>query len=195
MWLNVCPWRNMKRMQCIQQASWLAFHSHPLIFFRTLILNRCQRQFYSTADQSEDHVESEVMHDRHRKRCQGVWIVCVLLLSWFLSLCQGGNFEIALSYIFCVLCLWIRFLFVSWKLRTKIIGDKNDRKSITGKSSWEDFGFEKKKKYGKFQNLKENVRYNEDFWQKGQLIIPKKWSIWMRWRFLRFLISKYPQNW
>lgn len=24
-----------------------------------------------------------------------------------------------------------------------------------------------KKKYGKFQNLKENVRYNEDFWQKG----------------------------
>eukprot|EP00668_Euglena_longa_P007712 GGOE01009248.1.p1 GENE.GGOE01009248.1~~GGOE01009248.1.p1 ORF type:complete len:724 (+),score=84.40 GGOE01009248.1:36-2174(+) len=38
---------------------------------RTLILNRCQRQFYSTAEKSEDQGESEVMHDRHRKRCQG----------------------------------------------------------------------------------------------------------------------------
>jgi len=38
---------------------------------RTLILNRCQRQFYSVCKVSSDHDDFEVLHAKHRKRCQG----------------------------------------------------------------------------------------------------------------------------
>jgi translation initiation factor 4G len=38
---------------------------------RTLILNRCQRQFYSVCEPSSDPEEFEILHAKHRKRCQG----------------------------------------------------------------------------------------------------------------------------
>ena len=38
---------------------------------RTLILNRCQKQFYSVSEPREDPAEAEALHDKHRKRCQG----------------------------------------------------------------------------------------------------------------------------
>lgn len=38
---------------------------------RFLILNRCQRQFYSKADATDDRKEREQLRDKHRKRSQG----------------------------------------------------------------------------------------------------------------------------
>ena len=43
---------------------------------RTLILNRCQRQFYSVCEPSSDPEEFEILHAKHRKRCQGA------ILQW-----------------------------------------------------------------------------------------------------------------